>query len=181
MAWTNTKQLHMFLEKKAEWSIQNGTGIEVEWEDIDDGELFCLIRMALVPLLNSFWFSTKGPVRMPSGADGNFCSPRPPASFSDQASSPSQQPEAMVNALKVTCLAVWPCMCQVSHLCSVTICDPLHLKHQHTSEGKQKRPTANAIVILHMFLHVCQLSYVTHVDLPVDVVCSCWVWKAALA
>ncbi|XP_048374091.1 coiled-coil domain-containing protein 85A isoform X1 [Sphaerodactylus townsendi] len=43
----------------------------------------------------------QGPVRMPSGADGNFCSPRPPASFSDQASSPSQQPEVMVNALKV--------------------------------------------------------------------------------
>ncbi|KAL8185099.1 UNVERIFIED_CONTAM: hypothetical protein K2H54_038507 [Gekko kuhli] len=40
---------------------------------------------------------------MPSGADGNFCSPRPPASFSDQASSPSQQPEAVVNALKVQC------------------------------------------------------------------------------
>ncbi|XP_015282412.1 PREDICTED: coiled-coil domain-containing protein 85A [Gekko japonicus] len=43
----------------------------------------------------------QGPIRMPSGADGNFCSPRPPASFSDQASSPSQQPEAVVNALKV--------------------------------------------------------------------------------
>ncbi|XP_060105448.1 coiled-coil domain-containing protein 85A isoform X1 [Heteronotia binoei] len=43
----------------------------------------------------------QAPVRMPSGADGNFCSPRPPASFNDQASSPSQQPEVMVNALKV--------------------------------------------------------------------------------
>ncbi|XP_066479798.1 coiled-coil domain-containing protein 85A [Tiliqua scincoides] len=43
----------------------------------------------------------QGPVRMPSGADGNVCSSSHPASFSDQASSPSQQHEVVVSALKV--------------------------------------------------------------------------------
>lgn len=52
------------------------------------------------------FFFTKDPIRMPSEADGNVCSPSHPASFNEQASLSSQQPEAMVNALKVTCLAV---------------------------------------------------------------------------
>ncbi|XP_044284913.1 coiled-coil domain-containing protein 85A [Varanus komodoensis] len=43
----------------------------------------------------------QGPVRMPSEVDGKVCSASHPASFNDQASSASQQPEAVVNALKV--------------------------------------------------------------------------------
>ncbi|KAM9155802.1 coiled-coil domain-containing protein 85A isoform 1-T1 [Pangshura tecta] len=42
----------------------------------------------------------QGPLRMPSGADGSYCSPNHPASFSGHVS-PSQQPEAVVNAIKV--------------------------------------------------------------------------------
>ncbi|XP_059575425.1 coiled-coil domain-containing protein 85A isoform X1 [Alligator mississippiensis] len=42
----------------------------------------------------------QGSLRMPSGADGSYCSPNHPASFSGHVS-PSQQPESVVNAIKV--------------------------------------------------------------------------------